>query len=108
MPEHEWDGTSLRFQQPWGWGSWVDLEGPRGPAGERGAAGIGGGGGGGLNPQRIPLADTVLDDDEMVIIRAGKLMKVKIRLGGGGPVPEDAVTVNGVPVTVNGEYVVMT
>ena len=41
----------------------------------------------------------------MLILRGNKLMKVKIKLG-SGPVPADAVTVNGVPVTVNGEYVV--
>lgn len=42
----------------------------------------------------------------MLILRGNKLMKVKIKLGGSGPVPADAVTVNGVAVTVNGEYVV--
>lgn len=98
MPEHQWDGTKLRFEQPWGWGQWVDLKGPPG------SSGVPGGGSG--FPSRIPEADTVDDGDTMLILRGNKLMKVKIKLGGSGPVPADAVTVNGVPVTVNGEYVV--
>jgi hypothetical protein len=41
MPDHEWEGTKLRFQRAKKlWGEWVDL---RGPAGS-GAAFIGGGG----------------------------------------------------------------
>lgn len=98
MPEHQWDGTKLRFEQPWGWGHWVDLKGPPGST-------SGAGGGAGF-PGRIPAADTVEDGDTMLILRGNKLMKVKIKLGGSGPVPADAVTVNGVPVTVNGEFVV--
>lgn len=33
MPQHQWDGTKIRFQTPDGWGEWVDLRGPVGPAG---------------------------------------------------------------------------
>lgn len=41
MPDHEWKGTSLRFQKPDGtWGKFVDL---RGPTGARGLSGGGGG-----------------------------------------------------------------
>lgn len=47
-PEHEWKGTSIRFQSPTGeWGKWVDLQGPRGLSGGRG-----GSGGGGTQPVR--------------------------------------------------------
>jgi hypothetical protein len=38
VPEHEWNGTQIRFEQPsHKWGDWVDLRGPRG------RDGIGGG-----------------------------------------------------------------
>ncbi len=51
-PEHQWDGTSLRFKNPDGsWGSWVDLQGttggsgsgtvgPPGPQGPQGPQGL--------------------------------------------------------------------
>lgn len=40
MPEHEWIGTNLRFQEPSGeWGEFVDLEGPKGEQGNPGSDG---------------------------------------------------------------------
>lgn len=31
IPDHQWDGTKIRFQRPDGfWGPWVDLQGPNG------------------------------------------------------------------------------
>ena len=48
MPDHEWDGTRLRFQKPGDlFGPFVDLQGPAGPPGPPGPTlkpGIGGGG----------------------------------------------------------------
>lgn len=39
-PEHEWNGTKLRFQNPDGsWGDFVDLKGPKGKPGEKGDPG---------------------------------------------------------------------
>lgn len=39
-PEHEWNGTKIRFQNPDGsWGQFVDLKGPKGKAGEKGQDG---------------------------------------------------------------------
>jgi len=36
-PDHEWDGSSIRFQESDGsWGAWVDLEGPKGDDGADG------------------------------------------------------------------------
>jgi hypothetical protein len=36
-PEHEWDGTKLRFQHADGtWGEWVDLRGTKGKPGQDG------------------------------------------------------------------------
>lgn len=36
VPDHEWDGTKLRFQTEQGWGDFVDLQGARGKAGASG------------------------------------------------------------------------
>lgn len=39
-PEHEWNGTKIRFQNPDGsWGPFVDLKGPKGKPGEKGDPG---------------------------------------------------------------------
>lgn len=107
MPRHEWRGTELRFQQsPNVWGKWVDLKGPRG------SAGASGGGGGGYAPQpgfdvdSIEETSAVTPGDFMVLVRGGALFKVAVRLGGTGPIPANAVTVDGMVVTVNGEYVI--
>lgn len=52
MPDHEWKGTSLRFQKPDGtWGKFVDLKGPPG------ARGLSGGGGGGVG-----IVDNIADE----------------------------------------------
>lgn len=109
MPDHQWKGTRLRFQKPdGGWGKYTELKGERGPAGATGVAiGGGGTGGGSVNPGNFPLAETIEWDDEMVIVRDGAFMRVRVVLQ-AGPVPENAVTVNGEAVTVNGQYVVVT
>jgi hypothetical protein len=40
-PEHEWDGTKLRFEQPDGaWGKAVDLKGEKGEPGRDGVGGV--------------------------------------------------------------------
>jgi hypothetical protein len=45
MPDHQWDGTRIRFEKPDGsWGEWVDL---------RGAGSAGSGGGGSLSIQKF-------------------------------------------------------
>ena len=41
VPEHEWEGTQIRFEQPGHrWGDWVDLRGPRGRAGSGGGGSV--------------------------------------------------------------------
>jgi hypothetical protein len=41
IPEHEWEGTQIRFEQPGRrWGGWVDLRGPRGRAGSGGGGSV--------------------------------------------------------------------
>lgn len=45
IPDHEWSGTSLRFEDPHsstGWSEFVDLQGPQGPQGLPGEAGANG------------------------------------------------------------------
>ena len=108
MPKHEWKGTKLRFQQTGGkWGKWTDLQGPAGKSGGGVFVGGGGSGSGAVNPGAFPIADTIVPDDEMVIVRGGALMRVRVVLQAGG-VPANAVTVNGQAVTVNGQFVVVT
>ena len=109
MSKHEWQGTKLRFQQTEGrWGKWVDLQGKPGKAGTGGGVYVNAStGGGSVNPGDFPLADTIVPDDEMVIVRGGVLMRVRVVLQ-AGEVPTNAVTVNGEAVTVNGQYVVVT
>lgn len=56
-PDHEWNGTQLRFEKPdGGWGEYVDLRGPKGSRGDRGPGGGGGGGGGSFDPSGLPAA----------------------------------------------------
>lgn len=109
MPKHEWKGTQLRFQQTEGrWGKWVDLQGKPGKAGSSGSVYVNSTpGGGSVNPGDFPLAETIVPDDEMVIVRNGAFMRVRVVLQAGS-VPENAVTVNGEAVAVNGQYVVVT
>lgn len=106
MPRHQWRGTNLRFEKPDGtWGKYTNLEGPPGKAGQGGGTAYVGGEGGGLDPSTIPHGGAVLPDDEMLIVREGVLYRVAVQNSG---TPANAVTVNGVPVTVNGQYVVKT
>ena len=60
MPDHQWSGTSLRFQEPDGdWGKYVDLRGPQGYAGAAGGGG-GGGSGTGMTPTERLQLNTLL------------------------------------------------
>jgi hypothetical protein len=56
MPDHQWRGTSIRFEKPDGsWGQWVELRGLRGPNGEIITQPVinAGGGGGSLSIQKF-------------------------------------------------------
>ncbi len=44
----------------------------------------------------------------MLIERNGRVLRLKISLMDGGNPPANVVTVDGVPVTVDGQYVVAT
>ena len=103
MPQHEWQGTKLRFQlTPKTWGRWVDLQGPSGSVTVAT-------GGGQIDFANLPFAPLIEDGDEMLILRNGVLMRAKVEMPDpGGEVPGNAVTVDGRSVTVNGQYVVKT
>lgn len=61
MPDHQWSGTALRFQEPDGdWGKYVDLRGPQGIPGAVAGGGGGGGGTGMTATERLQL-NTLLD-----------------------------------------------
>lgn len=80
MPRHEWDGTKLRFEQPEGWGAWVDVRGPRGAeAGGRLPKFAGAG------TLRIPegfsldslgMADPLVTPDEIVVEQNGRWVRM--------------------------------
>ncbi len=105
-PDHEWDGTRLRFRKPTGrWGAYSDL---RGPAGLRGGVAVVGGGGGGSS-SGTPDLDTLLDADgtppEYFLVRQpGGWRRATYAQMRDWFVPtppvEYHITVNGEPVTV--------
>ena len=106
-PDHEWKGTKLRFRRPNGqWGQLVDLKGEKGGSG--GTVVVGGGSGDVLDPRLIPLTNVVEPGDEMLLVRDGAIVRVAVTLSSGSDIPANAVLVNGVAVTVNGQYVVKT
>lgn len=85
MPDHQWDGTRLRFEEPDGdWGKYVDL---RGPIGLPGAGG--GGGGRGMTPDQQLQLNTLLD------IFGGWIGTVPVAV-------IDEVSVSGLEVSVEG------
>lgn len=100
MPDHQWDDTRLRFQEPDGhWGPYVDLRGPQGPHGI--------GGGGGFSISALPAASDE-HPDGFLVVQNGRLVLAtyaQMYEWFGGSTPANAVTVNGVAVTVNGEVV---
>ncbi|MDP3822881.1 MAG: hypothetical protein Q8R33_15525 [Burkholderiales bacterium] len=73
MPRHEWDGTKLRFEQPEGWGAWVDVRGERGLPGE-------GGGGGGRLPtvdlNKLPAANPLVMPEQMIVRQNGVWLRM--------------------------------
>lgn len=118
MPGHEWKGSKLRFERPDGkWGKFIDLKGPKGDAGKAAVISRPAGGGGefatAFDPASLPLLDgaTTLND-YLVIERAGVPYRIKIAalqsIFGRAQVPANVATVNGEPLTVNGEFITVT
>lgn len=119
-PDHEWQGTKLRFEKPsGGWGEYVELRGPKGARGTNGAPG-GGGGGDARTPTAPPL-----DLDALPSASSAPPVEFVVRQGDawvrasfaqmlawfpGGVLPplvDCQVTVGGKGVTVSGEPVVV-
>lgn len=108
-PNHQWDGTRLRFEQPDGaWGRYVDLRGPAGKSRGGGAAGtVGVPGTGGTDLDALPLGDGSTPS-EIAVKQGGAWVRLTWgqflgMLPAGAPA--NAVTLNGDPITVNGSYV---
>lgn len=118
-PDHEWQGTKLRFEKPsGGWGEYVELRGPKGARGTNGAPG--GGGGDARAPTAPPLDLDALPSatwsapTEFIVRQEGAWTRATYAQmqawfpGGGGSLPTGAVTVDGAPVLVNGQNVTVT
>ena len=121
MPDHEWQGTKLRFEKPaGGWGEYVELRGPKGARGTNGAPGGGGGG-----DARAPTAPP-LDLDALPPASSAPPVEFVVRQGDAWvrasfaqmlgwlqcckpaePLPPCHVTVNGQGVTAGGVEVVI-
>lgn len=75
-PDHEWDGTKLRFQKPDGsWGEWVDLQGERGKPGKDGKTGtviVGGGGGSAQGLNGLPGGVDGVDPTQIAVMQGGQ------------------------------------
>lgn len=62
MPDHQWYGTKLRFEEPDGnWGPYTDLQGPPGVPGASGIGGGGGSAGAGMTTTERLQLNTLLD-----------------------------------------------
>lgn len=118
MPDHEWQGTKLRFEKPaGGWGEYVELRGPKGARGTNGAPGGGGGDMGGaverFDLSALPPASSAPPVEFVVRqgdawVRASFAQMLAWFPGGVLPPLVDCqMTVGGKGVTVNGEPVVV-
>lgn len=118
MPDHEWQGTKLRFEKPGGgWGELVDLRGPKGARGDRGPSGQGGGAGGPapvappFDIDSLPAA-TWSTPAEFLVQQGGQWVRASYAQMQtwfpGGALPVGAVTVQGAAVLVNGQNVTVT
>lgn len=73
MPDHEWQGTRLRFQKPDGrWGEFVDL---RGEKGRDGRSVVLGGGGRRFDPATLAPAAATPAPDEVLVQQNGALVR---------------------------------
>lgn len=73
MPDHEWQGTRLRFQKPDGrWGEFVDL---RGQKGRDGRSVVLGGGGRRFDPATLAPAAAAPAPEEFLVQQNGALVR---------------------------------
>lgn len=70
MPNHEWNGTKLRFEKPDGsWGRWVDL---KGKDGKTGTVIVGGGGGSAQGLNGLPGGVDGVDPTQIAVMQGGQ------------------------------------
>lgn len=79
IPEHEWQGTRLRFQKADGqWGKAVDLKGEQGDEGQTRIFVRGGGGGGsGTNLETLLPGANVLEPTGIAVIQGGQWVSLQ-------------------------------
>lgn len=100
-PQHEWDGTALRFREPDGsWGELVDLKGPKGTAGKDGRNG-----GGGVNFDALTVGDGSTPTFVMVRQASGWVQvpwSVFLTFVSGSSAPANALMLDGQPLFLDG------
>jgi len=80
-PDHEWQGTKLRFEKPdGGWGELVDLRGPKGARGQKGGGGGGSGSASSFDVSSLPLLLDIAETDTLVLEREGAAYRVSIAM----------------------------
>lgn len=80
-PDHEWDGTKLRFEKASGvWGKYVDLRGERGESGGgRLPKNVGAGTfnpGGSFDPDSLGLADPLITPQQIIVKQNGVWLRM--------------------------------
>lgn len=105
MPQHQWKGTKLRFQQTAArWGKWVDLRTGKSSSIVVGSTGSD------FDPSSLPTASDTPDPTEVIVKQNGVWVRASwVQFTGwiGSVTPPVGVTVNGVSVTVEGETVLV-
>ena len=79
MPDHEWNGTKLRFEKPDGsWGEWVDLKGKPGAKGDDGKRVfvVGGSGGGASSLNALQPGIEGSDPSSVVVMQGGEWVRL--------------------------------
>lgn len=109
MPDHQWQGTKLRFQKPDGaWGKYTDLKGQPGKDGRNGISTAGTA----FDPATLQaLSGAPGINDYLILERGGTPYRVSLAqlqaLFGSTGLPTGAVTVNGEAVMAGGENVIV-
>lgn len=113
-PAHEWHGSKLRFQNPDGqWGKFTELKGPPGKDAKDGGSIYISRGSSGTDLDELPagagnpvaVAVRLQDGGWVHLAWADFVAAVAASSTGANAPPANAVTTNGSPITVGGQYV---